>query len=101
MARAQIWAERVTEWRESGLSASEFAKGRDFRAGTLRWWSSRLRREARKSEGVQLARVVRAPSISTSPRGIVVEMSGARVLVPVGVDAATLKTVFAALGSLS
>lgn len=83
------------------IVASEFAKGRDFKAGTLRWRSSRLRREARTGKGVQLARVVRVHSRSASENDFIVEMRGARVLVPVGADSATLKTVFATFGGIS
>jgi len=101
MANAGEWAERVAQWRRSGLSAQEFAASRGFTTGTLRWWSSRLWREAQKAEGVRLARVVRVASPLVPHDGVVVELHGARVLVPTGVDLATLKTVFAALRSVS
>ena len=42
MADTTTWRKRVATWRASGLSASEFCKGREFPAGTLYWWSSRL-----------------------------------------------------------
>lgn len=37
------WAERVEEWRASGLSAEEFAASRGFKASTLCWAASLLR----------------------------------------------------------
>lgn len=40
------WAELVRAWRESGLSAKEFAGRRRLNAGTLQFWASALKREA-------------------------------------------------------
>ncbi len=40
----EIWEKRVARWRDSGLSAREFAAEVGVNAGTLGWWSSRLRR---------------------------------------------------------
>jgi len=37
------WAERVREWRASGLPAEEFAASRGFKASTLCWMASVLR----------------------------------------------------------
>jgi transposase len=39
----EVWEKRVARWRESGLSAREFAAEVGIKAGTLGWWSSRLR----------------------------------------------------------
>ncbi len=108
MANAKVWSERVAEWRASGESAEVYASGRGYAGSTLLWWSSRLARgvgkPAKKPEGtreVRLARVVRAPEPASSAASVIVEVHGARVLVPTGVDAATLKTVLAALGGAS
>ena len=104
MAKASEWTARVAAWQASGMSASEFCKGKDFSSKGLQWWSSHLRRrsaEARKRERAvpRLARVVPAPS-GTSRRtstSLVVEVEGARVEVPVGADAGLLSVVFDAL----
>jgi hypothetical protein len=40
----EVWEKRVARWRDSGLSAREFAAEVGVNAGTLGWWSSRLRR---------------------------------------------------------
>lgn len=102
MASARVWEKRVAAWRASGLSADVFAAGRGFAGATLRWWSSRLKSGAdspsARSE-VRLAHVVRAPR--PAPQGVIVELRGARVLVPPGVDDATLASVIAALGGAS
>jgi len=107
MASAQVWAKRVAAWRASGASADAYAAGRGFAGATLRWWSSRLGREGtravhdeRPTTEVRMARVVRAAAPPTA-MGIVVELRGARVLVPVGADRATLEVVLAALGGAS
>lgn len=39
------WAERVRRWRESGLTAREYARREQLNARTLGWWSSRLKRK--------------------------------------------------------
>ncbi len=44
MANAAIWKRRLAEWRASGLTAAEFAAGREYAASTLTWWSWRLGR---------------------------------------------------------
>lgn len=93
--------------RASGLRPKEFSTGKEFRAETLSWWSSRLRREA-KPKKIQLARVVRlkqgpgsgaaADRLGSGSSGIIVEVSGARLVVPRGVDPTTLEVVLQAVG---
>jgi hypothetical protein len=36
------WAERIREWRASGLSAEEFTAGKDYEPSSLRWATSQL-----------------------------------------------------------
>lgn len=95
-------------WRASGLTAAEFSEGRDFAPASLRWWSSRLRAvRAEVPRPMQMARVIRqaapAPTVEMKPTSsrdaILVELAGARVLVPEGADRSTLAAVFAALES--
>jgi len=46
-ATEQTWADRVTRWRQSGLSADEFAtREKGFKPSTRRFWASRLRMPA-------------------------------------------------------
>jgi hypothetical protein len=40
------WAERIREWRASGLSAEDFAAGKDFEPASLRWAASQLQPES-------------------------------------------------------
>lgn len=111
MAGREVWSKRVAEWRASGLTAAEFAVGRGFAGATLKWWSSELGAEAQRTDAsprsrgpvVRLAQVVRVPPAraASAPTAIVVELGGARVLVPTGADAATLTTVLAAVGAVA
>jgi transposase len=99
-----VWRSRVDEWRASGMTAEAFAAEHDFPVGTLRSWSSRLGREARRTTTpvIRLARVVRPPAGAvTGPRhgGIVIELAGvpARVFVEGQVDRQALETVLAVI----
>jgi transposase len=96
------WSARVSEWRASGQTAKEFCEGKDFTAGGLRYWSSRLRQgkeKATATEAVRIARVVRAESLPAPiDASLFVEVAGARVGVQRGFDPEVLRAVVAALG---
>jgi len=95
MADRTEWSKRVAAWRRSGLSTEEFCRGRGYPASTLRWYSSQLRASAEPEPRTAMIEVVRD---TTSARGhVLVELEGALVHVPWGVDAATLAVVFDAL----
>jgi len=88
MASAAEWARRVASWRRSGLSAEEFASGKDYRAKTLAWWSSELKRRerSRPARGGENA-LVRGAGEVRFARVHVVEPPGGRLVVRVaGVD---------------
>lgn len=97
------WSERVREWKASGRTAQQFAEGREFKASTLVYWASCLRRGRvgaapgnKRQPRVRMARVVR-----TSPRAedsIVLTVGAARVAVRAGFDEALLRRVVMALG---
>lgn len=96
----EIWSERVSAWRASGERAETFSRRGGYAASTLRWWSSKLKRDmtapavdARST--VQLARVIRAPKVASAEPGghaIVLEVEGTavRIVIQPGADAATL-----------
>jgi transposase len=92
------WKERVADWRASGLTAEEYCTGKSFKAGGLRWWSSRLNRI--KPDRIRIARVVRtseaAPKVDTA---IVIELGAVRLAVRRGVDQETLRVVLGAIGA--
>ncbi len=109
MADAETWSTRIAEWRASGLTAPDFCAGRDFTAGSLYFWSSRLGRRngPSASQDVQLARVIRRrddPPVREAPSDpdvplVLIELAGLRVFVAPGVDRATLETVLGAVHS--
>lgn len=100
MAKASEWEVRIASWRASGKTSTEFCKGHGYSAKSLLWWSSQLRRkrvDKPKSDGVRLARVIRAPSAPLAATAVLVEFEGARVAVGSGASAETLRMVFEAL----
>lgn len=107
------WADRVREWRESGLTAEAFAEGKDYAASGLRWAASRLREEAKQAPGRRHrtgertaaakasgaprflpVRVRRSPAVESD---VVVEVGGARIRVSRGADLAFVGDVVRAL----
>lgn len=88
------WVGRVQRWRESGQTAKEFAATEGIKAGTLGWWSSRLRREAKPALGfveVSLADATAAGRVE------VILRNGARIAVSGPFDADVLRRAVAAL----
>jgi hypothetical protein len=108
MSNDEIWAQRVAEWKASGLSSPEFCKDKPFRPGGLRHMAFRLEHGApKKRASVRLARLVRLEPRDAQPAtgaGLVIEIGRARVAVPPGVDHGTLAAVVevltAAAGSI-
>jgi hypothetical protein len=94
MVTRETWAERVEAWRESGESADVFAEGKGYQGSTLRWWSSRLKRDERP----RFLRLVPKESAAQADAGLVVEVGHARVRVKAGFDRSLLAEVVAALG---
>lgn len=96
------WRRRVAGWRASGQTADEFAAEHGFRAPTLRWWASQLKRKEtrRKAPLVPMARVIRSPAPPASRGTVVIDVLDvhARVTVETGVERETLDAVFGALG---
>jgi hypothetical protein len=99
------WAERVADWRASGQSGADYARGREFKPSTLYWWSSRIGRDdvrgteregSTRAPSVRMVRVVAVSKPSTS--GITVRIGAAQVDVRAGFDATLLREVVQALG---
>jgi hypothetical protein len=108
MADAEAWTKRVAEWRASGLTAKEYCTKHDLRLSGLRNWTYRLRaaEKALEARAVRLVPVtVKAqaapppkPHVEPAKAALTVELGAARIVVPAGVDRATLKMVLEALG---
>ena len=93
------WAGRVAEWRASRATAPAFCKGKDFSAGALRYWASRLQHPEVGAKEVRLARVMRAPQPAPATETpILVEVGAVRVGVRRGFDPEVLRTVLDVLG---
>jgi hypothetical protein len=97
------WSERVREWKASGKTAKEFVEGRDFKASTLVYRASCLRRKdgtaprrGKREPRVRMAQVVALRS--HADEAIVVAVGSARVTVRAGFDRALLRQVVEALG---
>lgn len=99
------WAERVADWRASGQSGADYARGREFKPSTLYWWSSRIGRDdvrgteregSTRAPSVRMVRVVAVSKPSTS--GVTVRIGAAHVDVRAGFDATLLREVVRALG---
>src|SRR4051812_13711202 len=89
--RETAWSERVTAWRASGVSASQFAHDQGLAVSTLRYWATRLSK-APKPQFLQL--VTKRPAAPTpSSSELVVEVGAARIRVTPGFDAALLSGV--------
>jgi len=93
MADQETWAQRVAEWKTSGLTSPEFCAGKDFTPGGLRHMAHRLgvgrRRRPRR---LRIAKVLRAKAPqqveSAPPSEVIVELGQARVVVRTGVRGA-------------
>jgi hypothetical protein len=100
---AAVWTERVRAWRASGLSATDFANPEGYRAKTLSWWASELKRRERVKASapprVSMARVRVVHRRAERDESLSVVVGAARIAVRRGFDAALLREVVAALGA--
>jgi hypothetical protein len=117
MDKRAIWAERVAEWKASGLTSEKYCEGKFFTANLLRQWAYQLRHEEPhrpKETSVRIARVVRRQAelrnsvpVETAPSeaspaasaALVVECSGMRLVVQSGFDRQTLAAVLDVLAA--
>jgi transposase len=107
------WAERVREWRASGVTAEAFAEGKEYQASSLRWADSQLKGpqtskpagQRRTGDTSTAGKGTRAPRFLpvrlATPRmaapDVVVEVGGARIRVGRGADLALVGDVVRAL----
>ena len=105
---ADEWRKRVERWRESGLTAEQFATETGINAGTLRFWSYRVAKEARGETPASRRRApkVVAPSsfvevqaAGTMSATFELELDGGRRLrIPTAFDASALARLLDVLG---
>lgn len=105
-ASADMWRDRVRRWKESGLSAREFAAREGIeRHGALSWWAHQLsRRDAKASSEngrtQEVLRVVQLAPTAEESRTSSVEIvmpSGARLVVSAHSDVGALQRALYAL----
>ena len=97
------WRKRVERWKDSGLTAREFAAETGINFHTLRFWSSRLQSEKRgKSGAMVVAPKPRFIEVTEALTGAKPVLGGSRlelvvadvvIRVPVGFDEKTLRQV--------
>jgi transposase len=109
MARAsrKIWLQRVKRWKESGLTASEFAQKMGLNENTLRYWATQLRKDAapgepqengpRKAAGSSMAFVEVAGFGAAESAFEIAFASGLMVRVPPSFDAEALQRLLSLL----
>jgi hypothetical protein len=49
-ADRDLWVKRVAAWQTSGRTAKEFSRGQEYAESALRYWSTRLRKEAQAQQ---------------------------------------------------
>lgn len=111
MSRHHRKAERrqlARAWARSGSSAAAFASEHGITAGTLRRWKAEASddtgceaRAAEPSTALRFVRLTPATPAVVGHRGLVVEVSGARVHVDAGTDAELLAMVVSTLKRVS
>lgn len=120
-ASAEQWAQRVERWKDSGLTAKEFAAETGLKASTLSYWRWKLGasskgagessgpRERRRNaiskapvfgESEQFVELPAAVLTASSEPTLELVLGGeVRVRVPIGFDEATLTRVVRAVGA--
>src|SRR6478672_4240268 len=98
----ELWRKRVAEWMQSGQTARAFAAQAGLNPGTLAYWKWRLSREAAESAprtGRRTDAIVELSTVAFVDERVEVELvSGHKLRVPAGFDAASLIRLVAVLG---
>ena len=103
-ANAELWSDRVRRWKESGLTAAEFATQEGLsRPQALSWWAHRLSRtpKARKPAAalklVRVEPVVLESGVATREGGVAIRCGDYHIDVRAGFDETTLRRVLAVM----
>jgi hypothetical protein len=108
-ATREDWSKRVERWKDSGLSAREFAAETGINARSLSWWrwhlsakpktstASQPRRRRSRAVAVPPVTFVEVSAPATAAALEVVVACGRTVRVPVGFDAPTFERLLAVL----
>ncbi len=99
----EVWSKRVERWRDSGLSAKEFAAEVGVKESSLRTWGWRLkakraeRKAATAGESLQWVEVA-VPAPQEAEKLELVTASGMIVRVPAGFDIEALQRLLSVVG---
>jgi len=99
------WQKRIERWKDSGLSAEQFAAELNINAGTLRYWKYALGKEARSatvktaSGSVKASDLIEVRQSAAAPSdAFELELGSTRKLrIPAQFDAAALERLLAVL----
>lgn len=100
------WKKRIERWRESGLTAEQYAAELGINAGTLKFWKYKLGRPETGTAGrgqpkqsrVPLPLVEVRPAVIATASGYELELSGGRRLrIPASFEADALGRLLAVL----
>lgn len=104
------WRRRIERWRDSGLTAEEFASELGIKAGTLKFWKYKLGKEQRMTRGsartaeggrtrASLPLVEVRPSAAMAASGFELELgNGRRLRIPASFEAQALEQLLTVLG---
>ena len=104
----EVWAKRVERWKDSGLTAVEFAAETGINPRTLTHWKWHLGAGARRVERRTTPAPTRPDFVEVVAPRVAAEMAepleviladGLRIRVPVRFDETSLRRVIAALGA--
>ena len=101
-ASREEWAKRVERWRDSGLTAEQFAAEVGINANTLKFWRYKVgkavaAKRPRERDATLLPLVEVSPAAITKACFEVELAGGRRVHVPSGFDAGALERLLAVL----
>jgi transposase-like protein len=103
---AEEWQKRLARWRESGLTAEQFASEIGINAGTLKFWRYKVNKAARGTPQTRRPVKVAAPAppafvevraASSETRFEIDLANGRRLRVPAAFDSSALERLVAVL----
>ncbi len=92
MDKRKIWERHLRDWGRSGLPQDEYCAKHGLTVSSFGYWRTKLRREARGGEFVEVGGAATA-------KELLLEVNGMRLSIPAGFDAASLKRVLEVLGA--
>jgi len=97
-SKAQLWGERVEQWRQSGLSMRAYCRQERISFNGLRYWKAKEPQPAESRRAVKLS--IAAPAVSCGRVIEVVVAERFRVRVPEGFQSGELERVVRSLESV-